>query len=105
MVPTVFTFSVGMAYASSPVFNTDGADSATSRVANYTTNTDWLSSVSGSNGNVILFDIYYHNNGTDTATNTITRIDFPTTATSAITVTGSVSADNAATVSSNNTIK
>jgi hypothetical protein len=45
-------------------------------LSNYT-NLPMVKQRSGINGDVILFDIYYHNNGTDTATNTITRIDFP----------------------------
>jgi len=47
-------------------------------------------------GDRILFAVYYHNTGTDTATNTIAAVDFSNTASTSVAVTGKVWADNAA---------
>ncbi|MBI5742498.1 MAG: DUF11 domain-containing protein [Candidatus Niyogibacteria bacterium] len=57
--------------------NSDPADYATLRVLNYTQNpvsTAWGSSASASAGQEVSFAIYYHNTGTDTATNLRVRI-------------------------------
>jgi hypothetical protein len=104
MVPTVFNFSLAVAYASVPEFNTDPVDLATLRYGNLTTNSGWTSPTSASAGDRILLDVYYHNCGTDTATNTIVAVDFPSIASTSIAVTGKVSADGVAAASLNGTI-
>jgi len=47
MVPTIFNFSLGMAYAANTQFNTDPADLATLRIANRTTDAAFANPTAG----------------------------------------------------------
>jgi uncharacterized repeat protein (TIGR01451 family) len=94
--------------ASAATLNSDPADYATLRTLNYTqnpANTAWGTSASASAGQEVSFAIYYHNTGTDTATNLRVRIT-PQNTGSGTTQSFSayVSADNAAQVSGSATV-
>ena len=70
----VFPFS-----ALAATFNTDPLDYQTLRVGNYTdnpgqTSANWSTTVSGDANETINFAIYYHNTGSDTATNVRVRL-------------------------------
>ncbi|MFA5746707.1 MAG: hypothetical protein WC926_01360 [Candidatus Paceibacterota bacterium] len=97
------TFAADAVLAASPVFT---PDLATLRVANKTDgDTTWHSSVTADPGEKVAFDIYYRNSTEGTvAKNTKVKIVFPTSAQSIITPTGSISADNASTISGTATI-
>jgi hypothetical protein len=86
--------------AVSPVFNNNSGDFKTFSLSKTNDPYVYEDSVSGSSGDVIYFDIYYHNNvvGT-TAENTTIRIDYPCSAKSKIVPKAYISADNASTVS------
>ena len=66
--------------AAKPCFNCMPNDKETLRLKNRTAgDSEWQDPISANPGNVIGFDIYYHNSGLDsTARNTRTRITFPT---------------------------
>lgn len=80
--------------------NGSAQDNATLRVVNYTMNasclTCWSASATANSGDVLSFAIYYHNTGTDTATNVRVRLTPQTTNLSSThTFYATVSADNA----------
>ncbi len=81
-------------------FNDDVNDKDTLRVKNLTRgDTTWQNSITANPGDKIGFDIYYHNTGAcSIAKNTKAKLNFPTTNQNQISVTGYLSADNAATV-------
>ncbi|MHB9019893.1 MAG: hypothetical protein ACYC3G_03440, partial [Minisyncoccota bacterium] len=85
--------------AQAATFNTDPQDYPTIQVANYTKypscTTCWSSSVTASAGDVITFKIYYHNTGTDNATQTRFRLNLPTGTFNSQSITGQVWAQNA----------
>lgn len=107
-------FGVSHAFAST-TFNTHTLDNSGEfgpvRVLNYTANPSTTScwtfaipgtnSVSGCNnptlqpGNIVSVDLYYHNSGTETATNTRVRLNNVSGSSNSFTFTGGVSADNA----------
>lgn len=80
-------------------FNTDAQDYPTVQVANYTKNsscsTCWSSSVTADAGDIITFKIFYHNTGSDDATQTRVRLDLPTGTLTSQTISGQVWASNA----------
>ncbi len=80
-----------------PVFNDHSEDRETLKLGNETKGTDWSTSpISADPGDVVAFNIYYHNTVEDTtAENTRLSIDYPSTKRTEIDVTGEVSADNA----------
>lgn len=84
------------------VFNNNAADFATLRVANYTVNpnstSNWTSSVTANPGDVVSFDIYYHNNSAETAQNVRVTITPPSGNATSQTFTATVTANNAPTV-------
>jgi hypothetical protein len=100
--------AVGGVFATNPQFNIMSNDKETLRVGNWTTNggtTNWSDPISANPGDRVAFDVYYHNgvSGT-TATNTRMKITYSTSASSPISVTGALWADNAAQVSDSGTI-
>jgi len=62
-------------------FNDDPQDNPTFRISNYTKNpgcsTCWVSSVSADQGEIVSFDIYYHNTGSQTANTVTLRATLP----------------------------
>ncbi|MCR4284195.1 MAG: DUF11 domain-containing protein [Parcubacteria group bacterium] len=62
-------------------FNNDPQDNPTFRISNYTKNpgcsTCWTSSASANQGEIVSFDIYYHNTGSQTANNVTLRSTLP----------------------------
>lgn len=87
----------------SPQFNYMTADFKTLNVANKTTSTGWQdNSVSASAGDSLAFQVYYHNGVINSvAHNTRIRLNFPTSNQSAINVSVSLGADNAAAITDN----
>lgn len=87
------------------VFNNHPSDFDTIRVSNFTdfpgSNSNWTSAISADAGDVVSVAIYYHNNGTQTANSTKIKINNGPNIGSAFThtISGSVSAVNAGTVS------
>lgn len=93
-------------------FNTDPQDDdlgyRTVGVSNYTQNpgsaTSWSSSVTAAPGDVVSVTVYYHNTGSQTASNTTIRMNVPGGSSTNFNVTGSVGASNASSASGSATI-
>lgn len=83
----------------SAYFNTNAQDRPTLRVSNYTQNPGcsscWTSSVSASAGEVVSFNVYYHNDSNITAQNTRIRLNLPGGVSGSHTITADIWADNA----------
>lgn len=62
-------------------FNNDPQDNPTFRISNYTKNPGcsncWVSSVTADSNDAVSFDIYYHNTGSQTASNVTLRATLP----------------------------
>ena len=90
-------------FAQAAFFNTDPSDRTTLRVANATQNpfctSCWNSTVTANAGDIVDFDIYYHNTSGETAVQTMANSILPSGSSSSFTVTGSVWAQNASVVS------
>lgn len=94
------------------IFNTDPQDDdlgyRTVGVSNYTQNpgsaTSWSSSVTAAPGDIVSVTVYYHNTGTETANNTVIRMNVPGNSSTNFNVTGSVGASNASGASGSATI-
>ncbi|MCU0660139.1 MAG: hypothetical protein MUD00_00790 [Candidatus Pacebacteria bacterium] len=95
----------GQAAHAATTFNTNSQDFATVRVSNYTlhpnSSTNWNSSVNATPGQIISVAIYYHNTGTEPATNTTIRLFGGSSMGSSMyhSISGSVGASNATTAS------
>ncbi len=89
-------------FAASASFNNNSADYPTVRAANYTlypnSTTNWSTYTAAEPGQIIGVAIYYHNTTSVTAENTIIRVNRPSGTSNLFTITGSVGASNAPTV-------
>ena len=78
MLAFAFLVSGGMVAHASTTFNGDPQDFSTIRVSNFTehpnSTTDWHSTVTATPGQVVSVAVYYHNTGSENATNTIVKI-------------------------------
>ncbi len=101
---SVLFIGVGSVVATgTAIFNNDTKDLDTLRIMNYEVSAgtyNWSKSVTANAGDRIAIDVYYHNTVTGTtATNTKMRVSFPTAASTQMSFSGSLWADNAAQVS------
>jgi len=78
----LLVFFAPMYSAIASTFNNDMQDNPTLRISNYTKNPGcsdcWVSSVSADSGDIVSFDIYYHNTGGQTANDVTLRAVLPT---------------------------
>lgn len=95
-------------FAASASFNTNSADYPTVRAANYTlypnSTTNWSTYTTAEAGQIVGVAIYYHNTSSATAENTTIRVNRPSGTNNIFTITGSVGASNAVTVTGATTI-
>ncbi len=100
---TLFLLSAGIfvpaALANAASFNNDPADYPTLQVTNYSQNpncnTCWGSSVSANSGEIVSFLLYFHNTGSDTATQAKALLTLPGGMITTANVTGQITAQNA----------
>ncbi len=91
---------INSAFAAGAYFNTDPADKPTLRTGNYSTygpscTTCWSGSTMANAGDIVSFDIYYHNASADTATQTRVKANIPTGNYNSFTVSADLYASNA----------
>lgn len=79
-------------------FNYGTQDSPTLQISNYSRNpgctTCWSGSASADAGEIVSFMVYYHNTASDTAANTVLRVNLPSGTFNSTTVSGGVEADS-----------
>lgn len=101
----VFSLFGGAVAHAATSFNTDPRDFATVRVSNYTlhpnSSADWNTSVNATPGQIVSVAIYYHNTGTESATNTVVKLYGGSSMSASMyhSISGSVGASNATTAS------
>jgi len=109
VIAGVFGMSATQAFAATSL-NNHPSDFATVRVSNYTASPGssgtWLSSVNAAADQIVSVGIYYHNNGSENATNMRIKFTSPQTSPSSAshTVSAQVYADNASSVSGSATV-
>ena len=106
IVSVISALAIGMPIFINPIFaagayfNTDSLDKPILRTGNYSTNgpsctTCWSGSTMANTGDIVSFDIYYHNASADTATQTRVKANIPGGNFNSFTVSADLYASNA----------